>query len=202
MENLVGEPLTYMFRVSTAQYLRFGEQEPDKNYKSEEDSESYWALMIGGSCHWRFDGPCGFALGTDDFDQDKELRDEHADEFYDRLDEDPLIVTSIEVLPDGMQVLSLSDGFSLTIKMPDGVSRYSEPWRFMPRVNDFRGHLCLTEFGMKWTFRLAAPRKTNANARNERRKEIKYYPGRRLKKRFNRADQVALRRKGSSKNLY
>ena len=98
------------------------------------------------------------------------------------------------MLPDGKQVLSLSDGFSLTIKMPDGVSRYSEPWRFMPRVNDFRGHLCLTEFGMKWGFRLAGLRKTNAKARNERRKEIIYHPGMRLKKKFNRADQAAKRR--------
>ncbi len=198
MENLVGEPLTKMGRLSSAQYLRFGEEKPYKNYKGDHETRSDWGLWIGGSCHWQFAGPDGFLLGTDDFGPEGEKLDDHADEFYDRLDEDPLFVTSIEVLPDGKQMLSLSDGFSLTIKLPRGVSRYSEPWRFMPRVNDFRGHLCLTEFGMKWGFRLAGLRKTNAKARHERRKEIKYYPGTRLKKRFNRADQVAKRRKNQN----
>jgi hypothetical protein len=193
--NLVGEPLTKMGRLSSAQYLRFGVEKPSKNYKGDHETRSDWGLWIGGSCHWQFAGPDGFLLGTDDFGPEGERLDDHANEFYDRLDEYPLIVTSIKVLSDGMQVLSLSDGFSLTIKMPDGVSRYSEPWRFMPRVNDYRGHLCLTESGMKWGFRLAGRRMTNAKARHERRKEIKYYPGTRLKKRFNRADQAARRGK-------
>lgn len=193
--SLVGEPMTSMFRVSTAQYLCFGVENPSENHIGEDDNRSDWGLMIGGSCHWRFEGPDGFTLGTDDFGPDKELRDEHADDFYDRLENNPLIVRSIEILQDGVQVISLSDGYSLTTRMPDSVSKDSEPWRFMPQLHDFRGHLCLTEFGLRWGFRLVRMRKTNAIARCSRRKEIKYYPGTRLKKRYNRAEQAKCRLK-------
>ncbi len=194
MKNLVGEPLIHMVRVSPAQYLSFGMLMVRKNHKGEDSNYSDWGMMIGGSCHWCFHGPDGFSLGTDNFGPEKERHDEHAKPFYSRLNNDSIVVESIQIFDDGSQVLSFGEGYSLTIRMPEAVCRYSEPWRFMPRVNDFRGHLCLTEFGMKWGFRLAGLRKTNAKARNERRKEIIYHPGMRLKKKFNRADQAAKRR--------
>lgn len=195
LENLVGEPLTYMVRLSTAQYLSFGVQKPCKDLKGDDSTRSDWGLMIGGSCHWKFEGPNDFRLGTDDFGPEGERRDEHAKPFYSRLNKDSIVVDKVQILEDGTQVLSFTDGFSLTIKMPDGVSRYSEPWRFMPPRHDFRGHLCLMEFGLKWGYKLNGPRQTNARARYSRRNQIKYEPGTRLKKAYNRADQAKWRLK-------
>lgn len=190
LRNLLGEPLTNMVRVSTAQYLRFGVEKPCKDYKGEDDTRSDWGLMIGGSCHWRFEGPNGFKLGTDDFGPDKDLHDEHADDFYDRLGDDPLVIRSVEVLLNGTQIFALSDGYSLTIRMPEGVGRYGEPWRFMPPRDDFRGHLVLTEFGLKWGFRLIGPRNTRGTRLKWRRMSIKSRPGIRRKRRINRAERA------------
>jgi hypothetical protein len=198
-QNLVGEPLIPMVRVSSAQYLSFGLLKVRKNHKGEDSNYSDWGLMIGGSCHWCFKGPDGFSLGTDDFGPENERRDEHAKPFYARLGNDPIIVESFEILENGTQILSFSDGYTLTIRVPRSVSRYSEPWRFMTPRDDFRGHLVMTEFGLKWGFRLVGPRSTNAKARRSRRLEIKDHPGKRLKKQFNRADQARRRLRYSLK---
>ena len=187
LKDLVGEPLTHMVRASPSQYLSFGEQKPSKNSKGEDSTKSDWGLMIGGSCHWCFQGPNGFSLGTDDFGPDRARRDEHAEPFYSRLNKDPIIVESIEIHADGIQSLSFSEGFTLTIRMPDGVGRYDEPWRFMPRRDDFRGQLVLKEFGLTWGFRSNGPRCTRCTALSWRRMSIKSRPGRRSRSKFTRA---------------
>lgn len=138
-----------MWRYAGCQKFEFGEQKPGKNREGEDTTRADWGLVA--NCHWRIEGPEGFALSWEHFGSTPERRDGHADPFYERLETRPLIVEAVEVRSDGALRFRLSDGFSLAVDLgpPDGDS--VERWRFMPPNGDPRGHLVLEEDDISWS---------------------------------------------------
>lgn len=164
LAKLVGEPLTHMVRFGS-QYFSFGIQRPYKDLRGEERTRSDWGLVVGGDSQWCITGPNGFSLGTENFGPEKERRDEHAKPFYALMYSSPIVIESVQVDDDGTQYLTFSDGYVLKIEIPKDMEVGAEPWRFMTKNGDFRGHLVLNEFGLVWTFRFPSRKRKNPRQR-------------------------------------
>ena len=181
LQNLVGEPLTHMVRALGMQYFRFGVQRPCKDYNGEEATQADWGIMVGSKSYWQVEGPDGFLLSSDNFPKDQERTDLHAKEFYNRQGTNPLVVLETTVSDDGSHSLLFSEGYRLKVRFPETLGKYEEPWRFMTPTSDFRGHLVLEQFVLRWGFRFPGIRRTTCLAISARRSQILSRPGKRSK---------------------
>lgn len=143
---LVGKPLSDMRRYVGYQNFEIGEQKPKKNHKGDDITMADWSLE--SNSRWRVEGPNGFVLSWEHFDPER--RDEHAAPFYARLEDDPLIVQTVELHIDGVLRLSLSEGFTLTFEPWPFEDEDVIDWGFMPPDDDTRGDLRLTAEGLGW----------------------------------------------------
>ncbi|GEM_PF-1893870 len=154
LSELVGLPLTDMWRYIGFQRFEFGEQKPHLNRKGEETSSADYVLVARGV--WRIVGPDGFELSSDHFGDPR--TDEHALPFYESLGEEgPPRVEGIVVRVDGEISIAMSKGYSLTVRPwdeepPEGASwSEREVWRYMPPEGDPRGHLVLDDEELGWS---------------------------------------------------
>lgn len=144
---LFGEPLSDMYRFAGIQVFEFGLQKPCKNRKGEDITRADQSLHA--SCHWRITGPEGDILSSEDFGPGTERRDEKAQPFYQRLTDDPLLITAIEADEQGSLHLALSGGHALHLqpcKEPE--AEYPERWRYLPKDKRKR-HLVVTAEGIE-----------------------------------------------------
>jgi hypothetical protein len=130
--QLIGEPLTGMFRFAGIQAFRFGVPRPGKNYKGEDVLRADRSLHV--SCSWRIVGPEGVVVSSEDFGRNGVRSDEHAHPFY-----------HIR--------LQMSRGYFLDVQPnepedePDEDST-GEQWRFLPK-DKRRRHPVITVQGIQ-----------------------------------------------------
>ena len=152
--ELVGLPLTDMWRYVGFQRFEFGEQKPHLNRKGKETTSADYALVARG--FWRIVGPDGFELDSDHFGEPR--TDQHALPFYESLgEEDPPRVEGVGVREDGEISVEMSRGYVLSVRPwdeePPEDADWSarEIWRYMPPEEGPRGHLVLDGDGLGWS---------------------------------------------------
>jgi hypothetical protein len=149
--QLIGEPLTGMFRFAGIQAFRFGVLRPGKNYKGEDVMRVDRSLHV--SCSWRIMGLEGAVVSSEDFGRNGARNDEYAHPFYHLINSHPLLVEAIEADEHGAIRLQLSRGYSLEVQPdepedePDEDST-GEQWRFLPK-DKRRRQLVITSKGIQ-----------------------------------------------------
>jgi hypothetical protein len=132
-----------MHRYCGFQLFEFGVQKPAKNRKGEDIMLADHALTI--ACKWEV-VKGEFRLSSADFEPVR--HDEHAAEFYELMETDPLVIESLEINQRGVIRIGFHDGHVLTVT--PGRSKKWEHWRYMPR-GDEKGHLVLEAGRIGWS---------------------------------------------------
>jgi hypothetical protein len=148
--ELIGLPLTDMWRYAGCQKFEFGEQlsELDDNSPQMQGAAD-WGLVA--SCEWQIQGPEELVLSSDHFGPEGVRRDGHAQPFYDLMDSDShLVVQSVKTLEDGGLVIQLTGGYSLNLWRSPKENRSDEQWRLMPPGEE-SGHLVLDDNELEWS---------------------------------------------------
>lgn len=147
-KDLIGLPLTDMWRYVGCQKFEFGEQKQFINRKGEAVTRADWGLVV--SCNWRIVGPASFMLCSDHFNSEKGRQDSHATDFYRSLRQEPPVIHCVDVQADGGLKFSLSQAYTLAVEPIVKKDVDDENWRLMPPSEDSRGHLVL--WGkLEWT---------------------------------------------------
>lgn len=149
VQELVGLPLTDMWRYGECQKFEFGEQKPCLNRRGEATTRAEWGLVV--SCRWRVEGPNNFVLRSESFGPGQQRTDDHAGPFYQSLAEHPPVVESVKVGEDGALRFLFTGGYSLAVVPVFPDEDYSEDWRLMTPDEDVRGHLVLINRRFEWS---------------------------------------------------
>lgn len=147
MNELIGQPLTSMWRYAGLQKFEFGVQKPSRNRKGEKVTHADWGLVV--TCRWQIDDKDeNKIVGSEDFGPQGARRDSGASEFYKRLWSDPPIVQSIEGNVRGDVYFTMSEGYTLDIRVQ---ANLDEQWRLMP-PKDKMFQIVLTEHSLDTVF--------------------------------------------------
>jgi hypothetical protein len=127
LTSLIGKPLCEMHRYCGIQVFGFGSITPTRTGSGREIEQVEYSLAVG--CFWKITGLGAFSLGSENFPEDGQRTDQHAEEFYGWIESEPLVVTFVSADSNGELQIQLTPDFQLRVSPPINCDWADEEWR-------------------------------------------------------------------------